>query len=967
MRYLLLSIFLCLSSLFLNAQNPIGLPQITNYSNLDYKGGVQTWNIAQDKNGVVYFANNEGLLTFDGWHWKLYSLPNKTIIRSLLINSDGRIYIGAQDEIGYFFPDDNGVLIYHSIKTLIPEAERQFADIWNIVNIKDELFFRTTNKIFQLKDDVIRVLKPETEWEFLGKANNTLFVQERHKGLVTYRDDSWQLICNNPVLNELAVTAILPYHNDTLLVTTLKQGLFLLHGSSLIKKVTSADAVFIRDHIYCAIPVNENWYAIGTTSGGCYIIDYSGRIIQQFSSAEGLQKNYIRTVFTDRNKNLWLGLDDGIDFVAFNSAIRHIYPDNNKQVSSYSIKIFNNTLYVGSSNGLFSSVLDPSVSDLSYSKNNFKEIKSTKGQVWDLSEINNHLLLAHEEGCFIVNGDQAKQLYSFPGTWLFKSLSPFYPAKDIIAGTYEGLQLIRFQNNSFINSGHIEGIKEPLRFLSFDINTNTVWASHPYRGIFKLKLSPDRKKIVKNVLYTEKDGLPSTLNNSLFRIKNRIVIATQNGIYEYNEKQNKFSASAFFAPIFNNSSIQYLNEDHEGNIWFISNKKVGVVDFHGGSGNKKFSVFYFPELTSKIVSGFENIYPYNKTNVFIGSNKGIYHINYLKYISNINKVNVLLSQVKLPGKKDSVIFGGYFVNGNELKPLQQTNAILSLPYHWNSLQFQFASTLFEQQNNIEFCYQLDGFDKEWSQWSAKSEKDYTNLPHGTYTFKVKARNNLGNESKPVTYTFTIEPAWYQTYWIYAFYLLCLLGVVYMLIKRQQKKYLKQQERLTYLHQLELEHNEKEIIKLQNEKLEADVTFKNKELASTTMHLVHRGKLLAKIKEELLPIIKSDTDKAGAEEYRRILRLINEAEKSDADWEQFSVHFDQVHSNFLTKLKEKFPNLSANDLKLCAYLKMNLSSKEIAQLMSITIRAVEVSRYRLRKKLQLPTDTSLFDYLISVTH
>ncbi len=103
-----------------------------------------------------------------------------------------------------------------------------------------------------------------------------------------------------------------------------------------------------------------------------------------------------------------------------------------------------------------------------------------------------------------------------------------------------------------------------------------------------------------------------------------------------------------------------------------------------------------------------------------------------------------------------------------------------------------------------------------------------------------------------------------------------------------------------------------------------------------------------------------------EEFKKIMSLLNDAERADADWEQFAVHFDHVHSNFLTKLKERIPNLSANDLKLCAYLKMNLSSKEIAQLMSITLRAVEVSRYRLRKKLEVSSDTNLFDYLIEIT-
>src|SRR6185312_15809681 len=105
-------------------QNTIGLPEVVNYSKQEYKAGTQNWDICQDNNGLLYFANNEGLLSFDGTYWRLYPLPNKTIVRSVALGSDHKIYIGAQDEIGYFSPIATGQLIYHSLVNLIPEAHR---------------------------------------------------------------------------------------------------------------------------------------------------------------------------------------------------------------------------------------------------------------------------------------------------------------------------------------------------------------------------------------------------------------------------------------------------------------------------------------------------------------------------------------------------------------------------------------------------------------------------------------------------------------------------------------------------------------------------------------------------------------------------------------------------------------------------------------------------------------------------
>ena len=953
------------SSPLLYGQNQIGTPQIINYSNFSYKAGTQNWDSAQDKYGIMYFGNNEGLLTFNGKFWNLYPLPNKTILRSLEIDANGRIYVGGQDEIGYFFPDANGKLIYHSLKELIPEKERRFADIWDISIVNRQVFFRSLNKLMYLKDGVLKVVNPDEEWVFLGEAKNLIYVQERKRGLLTYNNGIWTPICQDPILRKVTITSILDFSDNTFLITTLKDGLYLFKDSKLIRKKTNVDQSLYNDRIYCAIPVNKDWYALGTTSGGVLIIDKKGDLVQKYSFPEGLQKNNIRSLYIDRNKNLWLGLDDGIDFMAINSAIRQIYPDKNKQVTSYAIRIFNERLYIGSSNGLFrSSVISASEKDISQSIGYFDEVKNTKGQVWGLDEINNNLLLAHEDGFFVIKENSADQIYSSPGTWLFNPVSDFFPSENIIAGTYTGLHSITYKNGRFKDNGKIKGNDDVLRFALYDASTNSVWASHPYHGVYKMDMSPGYNQIKRTTLFTKKNGLPSTLYNYVFRIKNLIVIATEKGIYEYNSNKKNFIKSPQLYEPLKNIPIQYLKEDQAGNIWFITNKEVGIIDFNKHEADKPWSLVYFPELSSKVVGGFETIYPVDENNIFIGANKGVFHLNYQKYIQNISKLDVLIGQVRASGKKDSVMFGGYFMTDTKLSSVQDPKSVLEIrKSNFNSIHFEYASTLFEQQNNIEFSYQLAGFDKVWSVWSAKSEKDYTNLPAGKYTFQVMARNNLGNSSDPATYTFEVLPSWYQSKLSYLIYFLLVMGLIYLFDKWKQKRHIKQQEKLIYLHQLELERSESEIVKLKNEKLNDDVHFKNKELASTTMHLVQRGQVLSKIKEVVSNLEKMPDAENKSADFKQIFRLLNEVEKRDADWSQFSIYFDHVHSNFLSDIKERHPNTTPTELKLCAYLKMNLSSKEIAQLMSITIRAVEVSRYRLRKKLNIPSDANLFDYLM----
>jgi ligand-binding sensor domain-containing protein/DNA-binding CsgD family transcriptional regulator len=956
MRSLLIFLFFTFSTPFLlNAQDPIGIPKVSSYNTVDYKGGTQNWGIAQDKNGVLYFANNEGLLTFNGTYWKLYATPNKTIVRSLQIHSSGKIYIGGQDEIGYFYPNQNGTLVYHSLKNILPVNDKQFADIWNIVIDKDEVYFRTVNKIFKLKNDKIEVYTSVLTWEYMGFVNNELLAQEFKSGLKVFKNNHWVIKCADKRILNSIITSIVPYRGDTVLITTLKAGLFLLHGDQLTRLETTNDKTFYNDRINGAIQITDQLYAIGTTSSALLIVNKAGKIERQFSYAEGLNNSNIRSILLDQHQNLWLGLDDGIAFIAFNSAIRHIYPDKNKQVSSYASRIFKNKLYIGTSNGLFSAPLNMNEDDLSNSPGKFSEVQNTKGQTWSLAELNQQLLLANEDGTFVISEDIGRQLYTGMGTWLYAPLGKKGLPNHVVAGTYTGLQLLNFENGIFSSKGTLSALNESLRFIVVDQKLNCIWASHPYRGIYKLDLSADRQKIIKTTLLTKNDGLPMTLYNYIFSVKNKIVAATADGIYEYDNVKKKFHPSSYFRPIFKSLSIQYLNQDQDGNIWFITTKKVGVVDFKTKSQHSDYTIVEFPELTSKILPGFEHVYPYNDRNIFIGANKGLIHIDYRKYAANIYQPNVLLGQIKILGKKDSILFGGYFGKDDQKKTLSN---------EFNSLHFEYASTLFEQKENIEYSYQLKGFDDEWSDWSSKSEKDYTNLAHGNYTFRVKARNNLGNESKPISYQFSIAPAWYRSNLAFVIYFILFAYLLYLLIKFQEKEHKVQQDKLRQKHQLEIERNEQQIIKLQKKQLEADVEFKNKELATATMHLVQRGKLLSKIGEELLPLVQQTTSKDSADDLKKVIRLLNEAKKLDNDWDQFAVHFDQVHANFLSNLKEKYHNLSPSDLKLCAYLKLNLSSKEIAQLLNITPRAVEVSRYRLRKKLGLTPDVNLFDFLLS---
>ncbi|MEO8110534.1 MAG: triple tyrosine motif-containing protein [Ginsengibacter sp.] len=953
--------FLLFFTNFSIAQNTIALPDIINYTKETYKAGSQNRQIRQDKNGVMYFANNEGLLTFDGINWKTYPLPNNSVVRYIEFGPDNKLYVGGQDEFGYFSPNDNGMLIYHSLKNVLPAGERSFTDVWGIYFFRGWLFFQTSDKIFQINGTQCNVYKSK-HWRFISLCNNRLIAQDIDRGLLSFQNGAWIPFLKKADLPaDYFVTALTSIGEDSAILTTIKDGTFLLKRDTIIK-MASAFLNSINDaHISASTMVNDEHIALTTNLDGCYIIDKKGSLIQKFSRKEGLQNNNILTIFMDKERNIWMGLDNGIDFIAYNNALKHIYPDYPNNGSGYAASIFNNNLYLGTSNGLYKTPLYPE-NDLSYVKGAFDPVDNTKGQVWNLSEVNKKLLMGHNEGAFVIENNSAKLIDNSSGFWTFL---PYYgenASSLVVAGTYQGINFYDYANGIFSDK-KVHAHFESARFVC--IKDNKIWIAHPYRGIYCIQLSGGTPKIK---YYIQKQGVYSSNGNYIFKINNEIIMTTENGAFKYNDLKDKFEPSAFYNNLFPNKKIRYLKEDNLGNIWFVFDKILGVVDMSLSQPQ----IIYFPELTNKFVSGFEFIYPVNKNNIFIGGDRGFYHINYEQYKKIKYPLTVQITSVKAIKDRDSLLFGGYTGEVNDgsgtLKPKQ-----MKISYSWNSFYFEFASPVYAQQSNIQYSYLLEWFDPKWSAFTKKSQKEYTNLPAGNYTFKVKAKNNLGSESAIASYSFTVLPPWYQTKVAYGIYILLFIIGNYLLFIFLQKKFRKQQikheqeqERLRYLHQLELEKTDQEIVKLKNEKLEAEIQHKNTELASVAMHLAQKGELLGKIKDQMVRLKKQTESEVDPENLNKIIKVLNDEDKIEQQWEQFTAHFDNVHSDFHSALKKKYTNLSATELKLSAYLRMNLSTKEIAQLMNISVRGVEISRYRLRKKLGVPEKANLANFLIEAT-
>jgi DNA-binding CsgD family transcriptional regulator len=678
-----------------------------------------------------------------------------------------------------------------------------------------------------------------------------------------------------------------------------------------------------------------------------------------------LQNNTILSVFTDRSDNLWLGLDNGIDYVNINSPITFI--QNTDGIGAgYVALVKDKKLYAGTNQGLF-------VADWQESGQigNFRLVQGTLGQVWTLEEHDGELFCGHNNGTFVVEGEKATCIDHSPGGWKYLQLKK-HPGL-LIGGTYNGLNLYRKEGVHWHFVKHIKGFNESFRIFEEDENGD-VWMSHGFKGIYRISINNALDSVISYRFYTSKDGLPTNYNLNVFKLRNKIIFTSKSGVYEYNVQSDRFEKSVFFNQLLDPvTDISYLKEDKEGNIWYIawfnSVNRAGVFKLKEDLRYQHLSA-PFAILAGKFISGFESIYEYSNEHYFIGTEEGFAHYNPAIETINNPEFSTYITKASALHLDSTFFFGNNYADRGREK-----RSAFAFPYKRNAFRFSYSSPTFDNPGNIEYSFKLSGFSENWSEWSNSFTNEYTNLPEGDFVFMVKARNQLGVESLTDQVEFSVLPPWYNSAFAYVVYaLLFLIGnlglgwLVHLRLEISKRK--DRLKNLQAFRQKEQEYlrnaliDEKKIINLKNEKLRADMIHRDKELANQTLDLIRKNKFLNNIKEEMLKLKRPGNDAGTNEKIASLIVKIDKDLDHNKQWEIFESAFDEVHEDFLNRLKIAYPNLTPKELRLCAYLRLNISSKEIAPLMNISVRGVEICRYRVRKKLNIERDTNMTSFIIN---
>ena len=936
----------------------IGVPFIQNFAKSQYLAGNQNWSVTRDENGIMYFGNADGLLSFDGRYWQLYHMPHRLIVRCVTADQKGKIYTGAFGEFGFWETNSKGIFTYRSLVSLVPKKFVPNEEIWKIYVDGDRVLFQSFGSIYIYAHGRITVVKAHNPYLFLYKIGNRFFVEQVHAGLSELKNTQLVPIPGSNILSDSGVLSILPFGDGKYLIGTAKAGLFIYDGQTITPWANQANDYLKTYQLNNGAIITGGYFAFGTILNGIVILDSSGNIVQLINKLSGLQNNTVLSLYTDAEQNLWAGLDNGIDRIEVNSPIYFYFDKTGKFGTVYSSIVFNGKIYLGTNQGLFYSDWIADVNSKFLQTFDFKLIPGSQGQVWDLSLQDGHLLCGHNDGTFEVKGNAINKMSTVNGGWTIRKLSN----NLLIQGTYTGLVVYRKDAaGRWIFDHKIQGFVQPARFVEQDAD-GQIWVSHAYKGVYKLKLSPDLTKVVSQRYYDSRSGLPDTYNVSIFNLNNRILFSSESGFCIYDNISDRFYAyHQLNSTLGSFASSNKIIPAADKKYWFINHGHVGLADFEV-AGKISIDSNSFNMITGQMVKQYENINRINDAMYLISVDDGFVILNSDEIVpTKLQIPRVLIRKIENTTDRVTLIADNSTTANN-----------IEIPYSQNNLRISYALPYFRHAK-VRYRYFLEGYSRGWSEWTAQSQKEFTNLNHGDYQFKVQAQINDENLSAVTIFLFTVDAPWYATTIAWVIYVL-FIGVAiyysrkYYHLKLQRHQHFihekMQREKEEFLRQEALA-NEQHIVQIKNEQLQADLASKSRELANSAMNIVYKNELLQKISVEMEHLKDSNGKPLSPSQLHRIQKVIDEGMNDQRDWNIFETSFNEAHENFFKKLKSDHPDLVPNDLKLCAYLRMNMSSKEMASLLNISLRGVEIRRYRLRKKLNLEHDKNLVEFLMEL--
>ncbi|MGH1365235.1 MAG: response regulator [Calditrichia bacterium] len=820
----------------------IGLLPMEIFTPVQYDAANQNWAILQAPNGMLYVGNSKGLLEYDGTTWHLFELPTMGAVRSLAIDENGTLFIGSQEEFGYMDINSNGDMSYTSLYEHVEAQDYGFNDVWKTIVTEDGVFFRTTNRLFRWANNELHVWRFQNRLQNLLKVDNKLYIQLHETGLCMLIDGSWQPVSGLADLGSFRITDIHSISESQWLVFLRNEGVVEVtcSESGMLSTKPLKSPIFTEfkeKQIYSSTRLPNGNFAVGTVLGGIYIISPEGHLINRSHANSGLPSDLVLDIFPDNEGSLWLALNKGIARISSNSPLNIFDEYQGLQENVQAMARYKDVLHLSTQDGLWK--LEPTEGLTKVVK-----ISGLQAMSWDL--------LTYEDGILLGAGSN---IYSYDGEDITRLDFPIYSTPYVLerskvdsslfyAGRANGITRFRYRDGDWEFLDQIEGVSHLIRSLEevlpeHEGGATVLWAGTRTNGAIRVEINAATQLIEQVTHFRAENGLPPG-QIDVFKAGGTLAFGTSNGIYRFREqegRQTKFFKDPLITGALGFSEADFKShaETSNGDLWIAFEDSVGVL--RNRDGIMQWSSHELKALEDINVN---HLHLDGDSVLWVSSGIGLYRYDLASADRKASSFNTYIRKVHFLETDSTLYSGGRVSPEGEFK----------VEYSQRELSFSFAAGFFEHSFRTEFSYFLEGFDKTWSGWTNKTVKEYTNIPEGSYTFRVRSRNLYEQPGEAVLFQFQILPPWYRSWWAYLIYLTIAAAFCIVLIRWKTAGLLRENSAL----ESEISDRAATILD-QNRRLEAY----NKELHKKNSEIECRNVELRQAKEaaEEATLIKSE--------------------------------------------------------------------------------------------------------------
>lgn len=761
-----------ISPLSIHSQNlnETGRPFITNYPPNLHDANPQNWCIEQDDRGVMYFGNSDGILEYDGHNWRLIKTPKNNVVRSMAKDKNGQIWVGGSGEIGYLAPDSIGLMSFISLTSQVPEDKRDFNDVWITSVLDDSVYFCAFTHNFRVYKNQLKVIAQDSSSRISYYAiDGELYRDQNNVGIEKLVGNEFQVIVAAEALQNRGVIDVLRHNDGSLLFLNGARDIFRYDGqkTETFKLNAWTDIKNNKSTPRRILVLANNHLVIATLRGGVIILDEQGNLLKQYEKANGLQDNVVYNLFLDKDGDIWLAHDNGISRIPVESPLSYFNEELGLTSNVLSFARQNGIIYVGTTEG--ASFLDKTTGT-------FKPVRNIGFQTFDMIKAHGELYTASQNGFQKVVGDEAINLNktaTFPVLALHQSSK--YP-EYVFVGAGGGAGLMKKLSNDkfdFVGNDRIGEIFDGIWDFAED-DQGRIWLGTENDGAIRITFNswPDIKDI-KVERFGVEHGLPKG-QVYMSMVDGEIYYHPVKGLYVFDEASQRFTKSDKFGKKVMDECIGLVPND-KGEIYAVNYKGAALAVKNSEGHYDLNSAPFKPFENATLV----NVFPEDNNVAWFASSVGLIRYDANQDFDYKTSFVSLIRQVTI--NEDSTIYFG--TNNGFAQP--------ELEYEQNNLTFGFVAPFYAQEDLTEYKTWLEGYDKTWSAWSPRKEREYTNLREGDYTFHVVAKNIYDVESQEATFGFSINPPWHRTVFAYLFYAI-IAGLLIWLIVRYRTAKLKKQ-------------------------------------------------------------------------------------------------------------------------------------------------------------------------------